>query len=66
MTYLGYKNMGVGDGKVVDLEVLLSEAQFDRRTYYGKAIKRWVQWIGNCWRHSWRTLADASRTPTAS
>ena len=26
MTYLGYKKMGVGDGKVVDLEVLLSDA----------------------------------------
>ena len=66
MTYLGYKNMGVGDGKVVDLEVLLSDAKIDRGTYYGEAAKRGVRWIGNQSRNLWRTLADASRSPTAS
>ena len=66
MTYMGYKKMGVGDGKVVDLEVLLSEAQFDRGTHYGEAIKCGAQWIGNRWRNFWRARADASRASSAS
>ena len=66
MTYLGYKKMGVGDGEVIDLEVLLSEAQFDRGTYFGTSIKSGAQWIGKLWRNFWRTHTAASRSPTAS
>ncbi len=66
MTYLGYKNVGIGDGKVVDLEVLLSDAKFDRETYYGEAAKRGVKWIGNRWRNFWLAIADASRSRTTS
>ena len=63
MTYLGYKKMGVGDDKVVDLEVLLSEAQFDRGTYYGKAIKCGVRWAAKRLRDFWRSAADTTHAP---
>ncbi len=66
MTYMGYKKMGVGEGEVVDLEALLSEAQFDRGTHYGKTITCGAQWIGRRWRNFWRVRADARRAPSAS